>query len=175
MNAGRGFPATPLFLIAPLFYAIASKAGCSSIGRMKSTLPLVALSLILSVSSFAETPVEKKPASSETKTAGEPKDVTPDEAEKLIKEKKAVVLDIRTPEEFAKGHIEGAINVDFLDDKFSEELAKLDKSTPVIVHCGSGKRSTSSLPQLKEQKFQSIFHLNQGFKAWLDAGKPVKK
>lgn len=141
---------------------------------MKSTLLLFAVSTILVGRAFAETPAENKPSTEETKSA-KVKDVTPDEAEKLIKEKKAVVLDIRTPDEFAEGHIEGAINVDFLSDKFSEQLAKLDKGTPVIVHCGSGGRSTRSLPKIEDQKFLQIYHLNKGFKAWLEAGKPVKK
>jgi rhodanese-related sulfurtransferase len=104
------------------------------------------------------------------------KNVTPDEAEKALKERKdVVVLDIRTPDEFKAGHIAGAKNIDFKSDDFAKQVATLDKSKTYIVHCGSGGRSTSSLTAFKEQKFSSILHLDKGFKAWEKAGKPVEK
>ena len=104
------------------------------------------------------------------------KNVTPDEAEKLLKEHKEVtVLDLRTSDEFAAGHIAGAKNIDFLADDFAKKIAELDKSKPYLVHCASGGRSTRSLPQFKGQNFTNIFHLNEGFSAWAKAGKPVEK
>jgi rhodanese-related sulfurtransferase len=102
------------------------------------------------------------------------KEVTPDEAEKLLKENpKIVVLDVRTPEEYAKAHIPGAKNVDFLAGDVAKEAPKLDKTTPVLVHCAAGGRSGQSLPLLKDQ--QVVYHLKDGFKAWEKAGKPVEK
>jgi rhodanese-related sulfurtransferase len=104
------------------------------------------------------------------------KNVTPDEAEKALKERKdIVVLDIRTPDEFKAGHIAGAKNIDFKSDDFAKQVATLDKSKTYIVHCGGGGRSTRSLTAFKEQKFSSILHLDKGFKAWEKAGKPVEK
>jgi Rhodanese-related sulfurtransferase len=102
------------------------------------------------------------------------KDVTPDEAEKLLKENpKIVVLDVRTPEEFAKGHIAGAKNVDFLAGDVAKQAPKLDPQTPILVHCAAGGRSGQSLPLLKDK--QVVYHLKDGFKAWEKAGKPVEK
>ena len=99
--------------------------------------------------------------------------VTPEDAEKLLKGKKDVaVLDVRTPEEFARGHIPGAKNVDFFGDDFAKNVGALDPAAPVLVHCGSGKRSTQALPSLKNQK--TVYHLNEGFSAWEKAGKPVE-
>jgi rhodanese-related sulfurtransferase len=104
------------------------------------------------------------------------KNVSPDEAEKALKERKdVVVLDVRTPEEFKAGHIAGAKNIDFKAPDFAKQASALDKSKTYIVHCGSGRRSTSSLDVFKEQKFSSILHLDKGFKAWEAAGKPVEK
>ena len=91
-------------------------------------------------------------------------DVTPAAAQKLLAENKEVrVLDVRTPAEYAEGHIAGALNVDFKASDFAENVAKLDKNTTYIVHCRSGKRSSSSLPILKENNFGTIYHLNKGF------------
>ncbi len=99
--------------------------------------------------------------------------VTVDEAEKLLKEKPGiVVLDVRTADEFKEGHIAGARNVDFFDDNFTKEVAKLDPATPILVHCAGGGRSGQSLPILKDLK--TVYHLKDGFKAWEKAGKPVE-
>jgi rhodanese-related sulfurtransferase len=99
--------------------------------------------------------------------------VTVEEAEKLLKEKPGVVvLDVRTEDEFKAGHIAGAKNVDFLDDNFAKEVAKLDPATPILVHCAGGGRSGQSLPILKDLK--TVYHLKDGFKAWEKAGKPVE-
>lgn len=102
------------------------------------------------------------------------KNVTPDEAEKLLKEHpKTLVLDVRTTDEFSKGHIPGAKNVDFLGQDFAAKAARLDPGTPILVHCASGKRSTQALEALKDRPL--VYHLQDGFKAWEKAGKPVEK
>lgn len=100
--------------------------------------------------------------------------VTPDEVAKLIAEKKATVLDLRTPEEFAAGHIAGAVNIDFLDADFATKIAALDKSKTYVVHCAGGGRSGKSLPTLEKEGLKSVLHLQQGFKGWQSAGKPVE-
>ena len=51
-----------------------------------------------------------------------------------------------------------------------QQVDKLDKNTAYIVHCRSGKRSSSSLAILKDKGFGSIYHLNKGFNAWKDSG-----
>jgi len=113
----------------------------------------------------------------EAKTAaGAPtiKEVTPEEAEKLLKENsKIVVLDVRTPAEFAAGHIPGAKNADFLAGDVAKQAPALDPQTPILVHCAAGGRSAQSLPLLKDKRV--IYHLKGGFKAWEKAGKPVEK
>jgi rhodanese-related sulfurtransferase len=104
------------------------------------------------------------------------KNVSPDEAEKALKERKdVVVLDVRTPEEFKAGHIAGAKDIDFKAPDFAKQTGALDKNKTYLVHCGGGGRSTNSLEVFKEQKFSSILHLDKGFKAWEAAGKPVEK
>ena len=88
------------------------------------------------------------------------------EAEKveavLKADPKIVVIDIRTPEEFAAGHLAKAKNVNFSAETFKAELAKLDKETTYLMHCRSGGRSTASLPVWKELGFKRVIHLNTG-------------
>ncbi len=96
-------------------------------------------------------------------------------AAKLLADKKVLVLDIRTPKEFAGGHIAGATNLDFYAADFESRLGQLDKSKTYLVHCAVGGRSTKSLAQFKKLGFQSVVHLDGGFKAWQKAGKPVEK
>lgn len=103
------------------------------------------------------------------------KNVDPKAAQALIADQKATVLDIRTPEEFAEGHIPNAKNVDFFSKSFRETLAKLDKDAPIVMHCQSGGRSGQALPIFKEMGFTKVFHMNGGFSAWSKAGLPVAK
>jgi len=97
------------------------------------------------------------------------------QAEKLIAEKKVVVLDIRTPGEFNKGKIAGAENIDFQAPDFEQRIDGLDKSKSYLVHCASGGRSTHSLLLFKKHEFRSVYHLDGGIKAWEKAGLPLQK
>ena len=96
-------------------------------------------------------------------------------AEKLVKEGKVIVVDVRTANEYKRGHIAGAKNIDFTENSFEGEVAKLDKSKPYLVHCASGHRSTNSLETFKKLGFQHIYHLDGGLKSWEEAGKAVEK
>jgi rhodanese-related sulfurtransferase len=101
--------------------------------------------------------------------------VTPDEAQKLISEKKdLVVLDVRTADEFEKGHIAGAKNLDFFGDDFAAQLKGLDKSKEYLVHCASGARSGKTVKEMTAENFLHVYHMNGGFHAWEEAGKPVQ-
>lgn len=97
------------------------------------------------------------------------------EAAKLVAEGKVVVLDVRTPEEFAEGHIAGATNINFMAKDFAAQVAKLDRDKTYLVHCAGGGRSKRCLPTLKEQGFTHIVHLDGGFSAWEESGQPVAK
>ncbi len=85
-----------------------------------------------------------------------------------------IVLDVRTPKEFAEGHIEGAVNVDFLNENFSTELKALDTSKTYVMHCRSGGRSSKALQTFSDLGFQHILHMDGGMNAWKAAGLPTK-
>ncbi|MCP4847400.1 MAG: rhodanese-like domain-containing protein [Verrucomicrobiaceae bacterium] len=96
-------------------------------------------------------------------------------AKKLIsrlkkEEKKLVILDVRTPEEYKTSHIAGAKLLDFLADDFKASLAKLDKTKVYLLHCRSGSRSSSAFALMKRLGFKSVYHLDGGILAWRKAG-----
>jgi len=103
------------------------------------------------------------------------KHVGPNEAQKLIADKKVIVLDLRTPGEFKAGRIAGATNIDFLAPDFEARIDQLDTNKSYLVHCASGGRSTHSLPVFHKHHFELLYHLDGGIKAWEKAGLPVEK
>jgi rhodanese-related sulfurtransferase len=148
-----------------------------------SSLSMAAVTVFLLITGLmhAEDAVATKKAqpakkAAETKRATA-KNVTPDEVEKLLSlDPKPIVLDVRTPEEFASGHIPGATNIDSGDPDFAKKVAALEaEKRPVIVHCAAGGRSARMLPTVTAQKFPAVYHMNKGFSAWSAAGKPVEK
>ncbi len=84
----------------------------------------------------------------------------------LAERPEMIVLDVRTPHEFADGGIDGAINIDFFDDDFEQKLSKLDRSSAYLIHCRSGGRSEHSLEILAKLGFQDIVHLDGGYDDW---------
>jgi phage shock protein E len=101
--------------------------------------------------------------------------VEPAEASALIASKKVVVLDVRTPAEFARGHIAGATNLDFHAPDFRSKLEKLDKNQPYLVHCAVGGRSAQACKLMNQLDFKSLYDLKGGMTAWEKAGQPVEK
>lgn len=84
-----------------------------------------------------------------------------------------VILDIRTPKEFRKGHIEGAIYVDYHNDAFKQNLDKLDKNPTYLLYCRSGGRTGRSLALFEELGFKSIVHMKHGLREWKELGFPL--
>ncbi|RFC45318.1 MAG: Rhodanese-related sulfurtransferase [Verrucomicrobia bacterium] len=130
--------------------------------------------LLLSLSpASAAPPQAASPGAATTPVMHTPTNLTPAEAESLIHASSdLVVLDVRTQEEFAEGHIAGARNVNFNSPTFGEQM-KAFAGKKVLLHCASGGRSTRALSALSEISFEKLYHLNKGFNAWVEAGKPV--
>jgi rhodanese-related sulfurtransferase len=96
-------------------------------------------------------------------------------AKLLAENKEIVVLDIRTPNEFANGHIKGAVNIDFMGGDFAAKIGALDKDKTYLMHCQSGGRSGKSLAKFKELGFKSVLHLDSGYGGWVKAEQPTEK
>ena len=73
------------------------------------------------------------------------------------------LLDVRTPEEFNGGHIEGAVNINFYDEDFDDQIQQLDKTKTVFVYCHSGKRSAKTAAKMQALEFHQVFDLDGGF------------
>ena len=93
----------------------------------------------------------------------------------LAEQPETVVLDVRTPGEIKGGYIEGAVFADFKDQDFVQQLTKLDKDTPYIVHCKSGGRSTKALTTLEELGFTNVTHMDGGLDGWKRENLPLTK
>lgn len=95
--------------------------------------------------------------------------------EKMLKKKKNILLDVRTPEEMAEGHIEKAANLDFLDESFPEKIESLNKNKTYLLYCRSGKRTAKAGAMMKAAGFKNIYMLDGGITSWVEEGKPVEK
>lgn len=84
------------------------------------------------------------------------------------------LVDVRTPEEFAEGHLPNAVNININGENFDAETAKLDKEKPVMVYCKSGGRSAKAASNLKEKGFKNITDLDGGITSWKEASKPIE-
>lgn len=128
----------------------------------------------LAACSQGETGAQSIPQDMAEKQTTQITDVSAVEAAGLIKSRPdIVVLDVRTPSEFAAEHIEGALNIDFKNANFATEIGNLDTSKTYLIHCRSGGRSTRSLAAFKEKGFKTIIHMNGGIIDWNKSGLPT--
>lgn len=95
--------------------------------------------------------------------------------EYLAKNPSVTLLDVRTPEEFAAGHLKNAVNIPVNDSDFDTKVSKFDKTKTVMVYCRSGHRSVIASGKLLTLGFVSIINLEKGFNSWQAAGENVVK
>lgn len=76
------------------------------------------------------------------------------------------IIDVRTPEEYAAGHIPGAVNINVQSENFEQMLQQYNKKKPVYIYCQSGKRSAKASEQMKAMGFKQITDLKGGYKNW---------
>jgi len=86
-----------------------------------------------------------------------------------------VIIDVRTPEEYASGYIKNAINLDFYSETFKDELDKFDRTKTYLIYCRSGHRSGIVLDMMKEIGFKEVYNMLEGIIQWKAEGLPVLK
>lgn len=93
----------------------------------------------------------------------------------LAADPSVIVVDVRTPAEFAEGHIDRAELVDFNAPGFGDRIAQLDRSATYLVYCHSGNRSGQATAVMAELGFTNVNDLSGGISAWQTAGAPLVK
>jgi len=96
-------------------------------------------------------------------------------AVQLINRERAVVVDVREPDEFAAGHVTGAKNVPL--DQLEAKLAGTvkNKSLPLLLICASGARAQRAVATAKKLGYEHAQVISGGLKSWKDANLPVEK
>ena len=85
------------------------------------------------------------------------------------------ILDVRTPEEYAEGHIPGAALLNFNDPDFAANLDALPKDSTYLVYCRSGNRSAKAADLMRAKGFGEVLNMQGGMMDWQDEGFPVEK
>jgi thioredoxin 1 len=93
-------------------------------------------------------------------------------AEKIKELPTAPIIDVRTPDEFSKGHLANALNYNWNGNEFEQQIALLDKSKPVFVYCLSGGRSSAAAGKMRASGFKQVFEMDGGFTKWRAAKLP---
>ena len=121
---------------------------------------------------------QAKAAAAAARAEGGFKEINAADFEKRRAKSKTVVLDVRSPEEFAKGHIPGAINADINSPDFTAKAAQFDKKQTILVNCHAGSRGAIASAELARLGFKTVCNLEGGLDAWEKSGhqpEPTKK
>lgn len=86
-----------------------------------------------------------------------------------------IILDVRTPEEYARGHIRGSANENFFSPDFRNIISNLDRDKKYVVYCAQGTRGSRTMNLMRDLGFSNVTNIRGGFSAWQDAGLPVEK
>jgi rhodanese-related sulfurtransferase len=101
----------------------------------------------------------------------EAEQLAPEDAREVVATQRGQAIDLRDREEFAQGHIPGAVNVP--EEELSERVDELSKDLPVIVVCADGDRSGRVVAQLRERGFEAA-SVKGGMKAWGGEDMPLQ-
>lgn len=109
--------------------------------------------------------------------AGTPEVLSAPQADSVLRSQAAKsgfhLLDVRTPEEFAQGHLKGATLFDVKSPSFDADVAKLPHKDRYLLYCRSGHRSGMALEKMKAMGFSNLQHMVGGIGAWTAAGLPT--
>lgn len=142
-------------LLVPALLATIALAGCSASSAAEVTGSPAATSV------------------STVSTVTEPQRVDPATFAAAVATPGVVTIDVRTPEEFAEGHIAGAVNYNVEDPMFTQLISGLDPAGTYAVYCRSGNRSQVAVEQMTAAGITSIYELADGIVGWEAAGYPT--
>jgi rhodanese-related sulfurtransferase len=140
---------------------------------MKNIFFIMAMASALLFTGCSNAQSSNQPVTSENNDQVINKDVNVAEFATLVEKKEGLLLDVRTNQEYAAGHLEGATQIDFYSPDFQAKIKELDPETPVYVYCRSGGRSGQTAKMMKNLGFKAVYNLEGGIGAWQGSGKPV--
>lgn len=148
------------------FIVVADEYGCMVDNHRLPPLVLVALSLTLTCACLGNTPGHGDPNTGL---------ISPALAATMIEEMRDdpgfVIIDVRTVDEFAAGHIPGAINID--SATLAEQIDNLDPNGTYLIYCRRGGRSAGVHSLMREAGFSEVYEIEGGISAWQAEGLPV--
>jgi rhodanese-related sulfurtransferase len=95
-------------------------------------------------------------------------------AQKLSATPGAQLVDVRSSEEYAGGHLKGSVNIDYQASDFEAKVANVDRSKPVFLYCHSGRRSAAAAAKMEEMGFKVIYNLSGGISEWEKEHMPIE-
>lgn len=101
--------------------------------------------------------------------------ISVEDFEAMAQRSGVTVVDVRTPKEYAEGHIAGAVNKDWKSERFAEEIGAYGTDERIVVYCARGVRSQKAAEMMSGMGFTQVFNLIGGFEVWKNAGKPIVK
>lgn len=106
-------------------------------------------------------------------TPAQVQNLTPEQFKGARMDRKTVLVDVRTPEEFADSHLDGAVNSDYRGGAFAQEIETWDKDKVYYLYCATGNRSGKAAELLQEAGFRHIYNVG-GFTDLKEAGFPTE-
>ena len=140
--------------------------------KIKNMKKIVQFSLVLLISILNINCTNNKPAKDQS-SSGQIMVISPvDFKSKSVNQ---TIIDIRTPGEYRDGYIDGAVNINFYDRNFLEQVSKFDKEQPIFIYCRSGNRTSSASRKLNKYGFKLVYDLDGGIKNWKRANNKIIK
>lgn len=137
-----------------------------------AALAMAALAAVAGVSACSSsTPADSTTAATTAPATGQ--HMAANDFSTAMKAPGTIVLDVRTPAEYAGGHLPAAQNIDIEGSDFATRIAALDKTAPYAVYCRSGNRSGAALEQMSAAGFTHVYDLAGGIGAWQVMGGPM--
>jgi len=136
-----------------------------------SFLMVIALAVVLFGCARDTTKLDTPPPETARKAAVN--EIAPNDALQKTQAAYSQFVDVRTPEEYAKGHAARAINIPL--NELPEKLDRLEKNEPVYVICQTGRRSKEASEILVKNGYNWVFNVSGGTAAWESAGLPIEK
>jgi phage shock protein E len=100
-------------------------------------------------------------------------DVDPAGFAALADDPGVTVLDVRTPGEFAAGHLPGAVNIDSSAPDFADAVSELPKDSTYLVYCQTANRSGVATDRMLDLGFTDVYDLQGGIVAWAEDGREI--